>query len=549
MFMSSDKILGIDLGTTNSGMAIIEAGDAQMLANMEGDRLTSSVVHYDEDGNAQVGPSAIKREPAEPEQVVREIKRHMGEDDYREEIAGNEFTPEEVSSETLSKLKSDAEEFLGDEVEEAVVTVPAYFTIDQTTATREAAELAGFEDIQLLNEPTAAAVAYGTGKSLEETLLVYDFGGGTLDISLIEVDGEAYNVLATDGDNKLGGADFDRALMEFLADSLEDEYGEGLLEDEEIRANLRKEAEEAKIQLSSNDEVELQVPFLGQIEGEIVKLEETVTRETFEDETSHLRDQAIDPIQNALDKAEMEVEEIDTTLLVGGSTMMPAVQERLEEFVGVEPTSTLDPDKVVAQGAAIYTKRGPGTGYMCPLCGMIFDTLFEKNEHYDTDCPEREDKPEEPPTDEFSCPNPDCEETFDTKRDRQQHVAAEHEEGDDNDTVIKDILDHSLGTKLASGTMDTIIDQGTNREESVGTGLYTTNEDDQTVVPVGVYQGESEMAEDNQKIGIVRLKGVPPMPEGEPEIEVTYDYETDGTLHVRAVENISGETVEGDFKV
>jgi len=542
--MAADKTLGIDLGTTNSGIAIVEAGDPQMLANNDGNRLTPSVVHYDEEGKALVGRRAIDREPAEPEQVVREIKRHMGEDGYTEAISGHEYTPTEISADILRKLKDDAESYLGDEPTEAVVTVPAYFTIDQTAATKDAAESAGFNETHLINEPTAAALAYGNGKDLNETLLVYDFGGGTLDISVIEVADDQYDVLATDGDNELGGADFDQVVMELLANRYEQEKGIKILDDEEVRAKLRVQAEKTKIDLSSDDETEALAPFLGQIEGDIIDLTEidnTVTRETFEQKTADLRDRAIDPVGDALEKADLETGDIDTVLLVGGSTLIPSIQDRLEEFVGVEPTKTLDPDKIVAQGAAVYAQREIEAGYRCGVCGKEFDAMLSLNEHYD-------DAHTDDSSDDIECPY--CEEVFDSDAEREAHVSKEHpDELTGAGTGITDIISHSLGTKLKDGSMDVIIDNGESTDDAVGVGEYTTTTDDQTRVTVGVYQGEHEQAEQNVKIGELQLTGIPPKPAGVPLIEVTYDYDSDGILHVEAVEKDSGETVDGEFDI
>lgn len=542
--MATDKTLGIDLGTTNSGVAIVEAGDPQMLANNDGNRLTPSVVHYDEDDKALVGRRAIDREPAEPDQVIREIKRHMGEDGYTESIHGTDYTPPEISADILRKLKKDAEGYLGDDAAEAVVTVPAYFTIKQTSATKDAAEKAGFENTHLINEPTAAALAYGNGKDLDETLLVYDFGGGTLDISVIEVSDDEYNVLATDGDNDLGGSNFDKALMNLLAERYKDEKGLEILDDAEVRANLRTQAEETKIDLSSDEETEAIAPFLGQIEGEIIDLTEidnTVTRETFEQETQDLRDRAIDPVEDALDKAKLDTEDVDTVLLVGGSTMIPSIQDQIEDFVGIEPTQTLDPDKIVAQGAAVYAQREINPGYRCAECGKEFDTLLELNDHYDEDHSSDD-------SDALECPQ--CDEEFDSKDEREAHISKEH--SDDiipPEGGITDIISHSLGTKLKDGSMDVIIENGESTEDAVGVEEYTTTTDNQTRVTVGVYQGEHDQAEENVKIGELGLTGIPPKPEGVPSIEVTYDYDSDGILHVEAVEKESGETVDGDFDI
>lgn len=542
--MADDKTLGIDLGTTNSGIAIVEAGDPQMVANNDGNRLTDSVVHYDEDGKALVGRRAIDRESAEPDQVIREIKRHMGEDDYTETVLGQEYTPTEVSADILRKLKDDAESYLGYEPTEAVVTVPAYFTIDQTAATKEAAEKAGFDETHLINEPTAAALAYGDGKDLEETLLVYDFGGGTLDISVIDVADDHYDVLATDGDNDLGGADFDRAVMELLADRYEQEKGVDILEDKEVEAKLRVQAEKLKKDLSSDHEAEALAAFLGQIEGDIIDITEidnTVTRETFEQETADLRDSAIDPVGDALEKGGLETNDIDTVLLVGGSTLIPSIQDRLEEYVGVEPTHTLDPDKIVAQGAAVYAQREIESGYRCGTCGKEFDAWLSLNEHYDGTHGGDD-------IDGVECLY--CDDVFDSKSERETHVTSDHpDEIAPDKPGITDIVSHSLGTKLKDGSMDVIIEDGENNEDAVGKGEYTTTTDEQTQVTVGVYQGEHERAEENVKIGQLQLTGIPPKPAGEPLIEVTYDYDTDGIVHVEAIEKASGKKVDGDFEL
>lgn len=545
--MSSDKVLGIDLGTTNSGMAIVEGGSPQMLQNNAGKRLTPSVVHYDKEGEALVGRRAIDREPAEPDQVIREIKRHMGESDYTVEIEDHEYTPSEVSAEILRKLKTDAEEYLGEEVTEAVVTVPAYFTVDQTAATKEAAELAGFEDIHLLNEPTSAALAYGNGKNLDEKMLVYDFGGGTLDISLIDIADDEYKVLATDGDNKLGGSDFDRALMDVLAERYEEENDVDILSDNETRANLRTETEETKIDLSTDEEAEALAPFLGQIDGEIISMEESITRKTYEEAISDLLDRAIGPVDATLEKADLVADDIDSVLLVGGSTQTPAVQERLKEFTGIEPTMTLDPDKIVAQGAAVYAQREIGTGYRCSICGTEFEALLSLNEHYD------EKHSDE--TEKFECTH--CDDVFDSEDERQAHQAQMHGGSDDDEEGgitgqtgdITRSVSQSLGTELKGGSMAVLIEHGTSVDNATEADLFTTVRDNQTRVRVGVYQGDHEVAEENREIGEVILRGIEPRPAGVPEIEVTFDLDTDGILHVEANDIESGDEVEADFAI
>lgn len=540
--MPTDKILGIDLGTTNSGMSIVEQGDPQMLKNNAGKRLTPSVVHYDEEGKALVGRRAIDREPAEPDQVVREIKRHMGEENYTVEIKGNEYTPTEISAEILRKLKHDAEEYLDDEVVEAVVTVPAYFTVDQTAATKEAAEIAGFEETHMLNEPTAAALTYGTGRELDETILVYDFGGGTLDISVIDVSGNEYDVLSTAGDNGLGGGDFDRALMELIADRYEEEHGVDILdENPEVEANLRAVAEATKINLSSDEEAEALAPLLGKIDGDIVEIEERITRDTFEDAVEGLLERAIDPAEAALDNANLSSDDIDTVLLVGGSTQIPAIQERLEARLGIEPTMTIDPDKIVAQGASMYARLELKTGYQCGICGKEFDAHLHLIEHYNED-----HGPGDPDSNE--CEH--CGETFDSTGELVDHQKEEHpdEITETGGGGIKGIVDNSLGTELQDGSMDVIIEHGTDRPAE-DTGTFTTVRDNQTRVSVGVFQGEDDVAAENDRIGEVVLKGIPPKPQGVPLIEVTYEYDEDGILHVEAVDTESGTEVDGEFDI
>lgn len=536
--MSDEKTLGIDLGTTNSGMALVEAGDPQMLQNNAGERLTPSVVYYDED-EYKVGRRAIRLEERNPDQVIREIKRHMGEDTV--DIGGTEYSPTDVSADILRKIKSDAEEYLERDVTNAVVTVPAYFRLDQREATKQAADKAGFEEYRLLSEPTAAAVAYGNGKDLDETILVYDFGGGTLDISLIDVADEEYKVLATSGDNKLGGKDFDKEMMELLADRL-DQDTERLLEDNEISASLRRVAEEAKIDLSSGETVEALSNFLGQLDGEVISIDEEVTRETFEDATEHLLDDAVDPVQDALDRASLTTEDLDTVLLAGGSTQIPAVQDRLEAYVGIEPTMTLDPDQIVAQGAAVFAQRELEPGYRCAECGKEFDTLQGLNDHYNEEGPGDEE------SDEITCPY--CDETFDSDQDLKEHQGAEHKgkiEKPPGGFVQATALD--LGTKLKDGSMAVLIEGSTSYEDASGEDIFTTARDNQEIVRVEVYEGDSEIAEENTYIGEVVLRDIEPRPAGEPRIAVEFDMDEDGILFVEAKDKDSEEKVDAELEL
>ena len=526
--------LGIDLGTTRSAIAIVEAGDPTLLQNNTGDRLTPSVVHYGDD-DVLVGNRAMSKAKAEPERVVRNIKRHMGED-YAVEIDDEEHTPPEVSSEILGKLKSDAEEYIDEDADEAVITVPAYFTVDQKKATRRAAELAGFDEIELLHEPTSAAISYGYNEDKSETVLVYDFGGGTLDISVMDIDGNDFDMLATGGDTQLGGADFTEAIMDLLADEYEREHGIDIREYSETAENLRNVAEEKKIDLSGNEQTEISSPLMGRADGEVVGItERVVTREEFEDATEELRDRAIDPIREALDKAELDAEDIDSVLLVGGSSKIPSVQDRIGDFFGFEPDKTNDLDRIVAQGAALVADQdddGIDEGYACPVCGDTFDVFDSFNDHLSAD--------HDPDADTVVCPY--CEDDFDTEDDRRDHIAIEHPEELEDGPKIKQgrILTRSLGTDIKGGQMDIVIPHGAELPAEE-TAKYTTVRDEQTTVPVHVYQGENEdELDENEQLDDWYVSDIPPMDAYEPTIEVTFRIDQDGLLHVSAEETKSG---------
>ncbi|MFD1585964.1 Hsp70 family protein [Halorientalis brevis] len=513
--MVSEKVLGIDLGTTNSGMALIEGDDVQMLQNNEGEPLTPSVVSFDDAGDPVVGRRAENRAPANPDRTVRTIKRHVGED-YTVEIDGETYDPAEISAEILRKLKDDAESYLGEQVTETVVTVPAYFTADQKKATRRAAKLAGFREVKLLNEPTAAAIAHGYDADLaDETLVVYDFGGGTLDVSVLDVDGDTFTILTTSGDNHLGGTDFDEAIMDHVAAALERDQGVDVLADDELRANLRAIAEDAKIDLSTGEETELIEPLLGQLDGEIVELDETLTRDIFESITEDLREQALAPLEQALDDADRTTRDIDTVLLVGGSTRMPAIQDRVAEYTGVDPELTFEPDKIVAKGAALYAAKSGAVEeqYAC-TCGETFDTRDGFQDHLDA-----------------------------------AHATDEHGEKveERGEITVKSIVTRSLGTRVKDGSFNVLIEKGTPITEATGTKYYTTTKDDQTIMAIDVYQGEHEQARENEKLDEFTLTGIPEAPAGKPTIEVTFRVDDDGILHVTA-EDVDGDA-EGSLTV
>jgi molecular chaperone DnaK len=500
--MGSEKVLGIDLGTTNSGMAIIEGDDVRMLQNNEGEPLTPSVVSFDDGGQPVVGRRAENRVPANPDRTVRAIKRHMGED-HTVEVDGQSYTPAEISGEILGKLKADAEAYLGDDVRRAVVTVPAYFTADQKKATRRAGELAGFEDVKLLNEPTAAAIAHGYDAEFdEETLVVYDFGGGTLDVSVLDIAGDTFTIRTTSGDNHLGGTDFDAAIVDHVADAYEREHGIDIRADDQLHENLRSLAEQAKINLSTAEETEIIEPLLGQIEDEIVELDERLTRRTFERITGEVRDRAIAPLEQALDDADREVDDVDAVLLVGGSTRIPSIREQVAEYTGLDPALSFEPDKVVAKGAALYAEKSGAIeeAYAC-TCGERFDTREAFQEHLDT-----------------------------------AHADETHGEKveDRGEITVKSIVTRSLGTRVEDGSFNVLIGKGTSIAEASGTKYYTTTRDDQTHMTIDVYQGEHEQATENEKLDEFTLTGIPEAPAGEPTIEVTFRIDDDGILHVTA---------------
>ena len=493
---TSEKILGIDLGTTNSGMAILENDEPQMLQNNEGDDLTPSVVSFGDDGSVDVGKRANSLAAERPERTKREIKLEMGNEDYEFAVDDTAHSPIEISAEILKKIKRDAEDYLQSSVTDAVVTVPAYFNSDQKRNTKRAGEEAGFDGVELTNEPTAAALAYGEkqGQEIDGTALVFDFGGGTLDVSIIEIDTDQdvpeYEVKVAEGNNELGGRDFDRAVMEHLVGEL-DVDGADPLDDPEIEENLRKAAEDAKIDLSTNEETEVVKSYLGIVDGEPIDIDTTLTRETFEDLIADELDAVRDEINKAMDDAGVNADDLDIALLVGGSTYVPAVRDAVEEETGIEPERSRDPDQVVAEGAAVYGEKvnieAGGSG---------------------------------------------------------------GEGGDIGETgegiTVVEVIPASLGTRLYDGSFDPIIEGNTTIGNAHGTEYYSTVEDNQTVVTIDVYQGEDPAAENNTKLADFRLTGIPPMPEGKPQIEVTFYVDEDGILQIEADELTSDAEIEGE---
>ena len=459
------KAVGIDLGTTNSVVSVLEAGEAVVIPNSEGSRTTPSVVAFSKAGEVLVGEVAKRQAITNPDRTFRSVKRHMGTNWRSEDIDGKQYSPQEISARTLMKLKRDAEAYLGDTVTQAVITVPAYFDDAQRTATKEAGQIAGLEVLRIINEPTAAALAYGLDKGDEdETILVFDLGGGTFDVSVLEIGDGVFEVKSTHGDTVLGGDDWDQRVIDWLVNQFKSAHGVDLANDRMATQRLKEAAEKAKIELSQVQQTQINLPFITATPEGPLHLDETLTRAKFQEMTADLIERCRIPFEQAIKDAGLTKGQIHHVIMVGGSTRMPAVQDLVMSLTGKEPNKTVNPDEVVAIGAAVQA-------------GVL--------------------------------------------------------KGDVKDVLLLDVTPLSLGIETKGGVMTKLIERNTTIPTK-RTEVFTTAEDMQPSVEIHVIQGEREMASFNKTLGKFQLVDLPPAPRGVPQIEVTFDIDVNGIVHVSA---------------
>ena len=467
------KTIGIDLGTTNSCVAVFEGGEAKVIANPEGERTTPSVVAFSKDGERMVGNVAKRQAITNPEKTISSIKRHMGSD-YKVNIDGKAYTPQEISAIILQKLKADAEAYLGEKVTEAVITVPAYFTDSQRQATKDAGKIAGLDVKRIINEPTAAALAFGIDKEDDQKVMVYDLGGGTFDVSIIEMGDGVQEVLATAGNNHLGGDDFDKKIMDYIVAQFKNETGIDLSNDKMAMQRVKEAAEKAKIDLSGMTTAQISLPFITADATGPKHLETTLTRAKFNEMTADLVEATMGPVRQAMQDSGLSMNDIDKILLVGGSTRIPAVQEAIQKFSGKEPFKGINPDECVAMGAAL---QGGVLG------------------------------------------------------------------GDVKGLLLLDVTPLSLGIETMGGVNTVIIERNTTIPTKKSQ-IFSTAADNQTSVEVHVLQGEREFAKDNKTLGMFHLDGILPARRGVPQIEVTFDIDANGIVHVSAKDLGTGKQQE-----